>query len=73
MVLGSDDTAAALLLADRPELQVAVAAVNPVDIISASITGEGAFVLTARSSRIVRAEVFENVRFAPGGPICKLK
>lgn len=58
MVLGSDDTTAALLLADRPELNVTAASVNPVDIVGAAVAGKCAFMLAAGRTRVISAEVF---------------
>lgn len=67
MVLGGDYTAAALLLADGPELDIAAAAVDAVDVVGAAVAGEGAFFLSA-SAGVVAAVVFEDVGFAVLGP-----
>lgn len=57
MVLGRNYTTAALSLADGPELDVAAATIDSVNVIRATVAGEGAFVLAARRSGIVPAKV----------------
>jgi hypothetical protein len=68
MVLCRNDAAAALLLANRPELHVVVAAVYAVDVVGPAVAGEGAFVLAAGLAGVVGAEILQDVCFTPCGP-----
>ena len=68
MVLCRNYTIAALSLADRPKLDVAAAAIDSVNVVRATVAGEGAFVLAAGGARIVPAEVLQDVRLTTLGP-----
>lgn len=60
VVCGSDRTAGALVLTDRPVLDVVVSAVNCADLVLAAITGDGANCF-ALAARVVRAVVLKNL------------
>jgi hypothetical protein len=60
VVCGSDRTAGALVLTDRPVLNVVVSAVNSADLVLAAITGDGANCF-ALAARVVRAVVLKNL------------
>jgi len=56
VVLGRHYSTAALRLADGPELDVATATIDSVDVVCTTVAGEGAFLLTG-GTRIVPAIV----------------
>jgi hypothetical protein len=60
MVGGGDSTAGALLLADRPVLNVVISAVDRADLVAASVTSDGTDVL-ALAAGVVGAVVLQDL------------